>query len=118
MRIILAFLILSVLYTGAALAQNVYITISGSNTVETPGSPVVVGKAPSGVAASPNGEFVYVVNAEDGTVSVLQTSDNTVVATVDVGSRSASLPIRGIVVTLDSKFVYVANPDDNNVSVI
>ena len=59
MRIILAFLVLSVLYTGVALAQNFYVTISGSNTVETPGGiPVDVGRGPSGVAASPNGEFV------------------------------------------------------------
>jgi len=118
MRIIFAFLILSVLYTGAALAQNVYITNSGTNTVETPGSPVVVGKAPSGVAASSNGEFVYVVNSGNGTVSVIQTSDNTVVATVDVGSPTPPLPPRGIAVTPDGKFVYVANPSDNNVSVI
>ena len=122
MRIILAFLILSVLYTGAALAQNVYIANQGSGTVSvlTGGSPVTVdvGPDPVGIAASSNGEFVYVVNSRNGTVSVIQTSDNTVVATVDVGSPSPPTPPRGIAVTPDGKFVYVANSGNNNVSVI
>jgi YVTN family beta-propeller protein len=119
MRIIFASLILTVLYTGAALAQNAYIANSGTNTVETPTGSVVVGTAPVGIAASSDGKFVYVVNSTiDGTVSVIQTSDNTVVATVDVGSPSAPTPSAGIAVTPDGKFVYVANPGLDNVSVI
>jgi len=123
MRIILAFLILSVLYTGAALAQ-LYVTNSGDDTLTIiPASgnnniTVDVGRAPSGVAVTPDGSHVYVVNAIDGTVSVIQTSDNTVVDTVDVGNPSEPLPTRGIAVTPDGKFVYVANPGGNNVCVI
>ncbi len=77
MRIILAFLIVSVLYTGAALAQNVYIANQGSNTVSViSGDPTVtidVGMGPSALAVTPDGDFVYVANSGSDTVSVIQT---------------------------------------------
>ena len=40
---------------------------------------------PIGVAISPDGAFAYVTNSAVGTVSVIETSSNTVVATVGVG---------------------------------
>ncbi len=62
---------------------------------------------------TPDGDFVYVANLLSNNVSVIQTSDNTVVDTVDVGDD----PI-GVAVTPDGDFVYVANQFSNNVSVI
>ena len=50
---------------------------------------------------------------QDGTVSVIDTSTNTVTATVSVGSN----PI-GVAVSLDGTNVYVTNYDSNTVSVI
>jgi YVTN family beta-propeller protein len=62
MRIILASLILLVLYTAAALAQNVYIANQGSNTVsvisDNPTVTVDVGVSPSALAVTPDGDFV------------------------------------------------------------
>ncbi|GJM15657.1 MAG: hypothetical protein DHS20C13_09840 [Thermodesulfobacteriota bacterium] len=117
MRIILASLILSVLYSGAALAQNVYIANQKSNTVsvisDNPTVTVVVGMSPSALAVTPDGDFVYVANGGNNNVSVIQTSDNTVVDTVVVDS----LPF-GIAVTPNGDFVYVSNAGSNTVSVI
>ena len=52
-------------------------------------------------------------NNTDATVSVIQTSDNTVTATIDVGNGPY-----GLEVTPDGEFVYVANNTDATVSVI
>ena len=107
MRVILAFLILSVLYTGAALAQ-IYVANSVSGTVsvisDIPTVTVDIGTGgaggPFGVAATPDGAFVYVANSF-GTVSVIQTSDNTVVDTVAVVSNADNPFLNGIAVTPD-----------------
>ncbi len=47
------------------------------------------------------------------TVSIIRTSDNTVVDTVDVGESP-----QGVTLTPDGNFVYVTNTNSNNVSVI
>ena len=63
---------------------------------------------------TPGGDFVYVANGGSNNVSVIRTSDNTVVDTVDVGDA----PV-GVAVTPDGDFVYVANSlFTNDVSVI
>ena len=57
--------------------------------------------------------FLYVANGSNpGTVSVIDTATNMVVATITVGSSP------GIAVTPDRKHVYVTNPSSNSVSVI
>jgi YVTN family beta-propeller protein len=66
-----------------------------------------------GVAVTPDEEKVYVTNSDDNTVSVINTSKNAVIATVNVGS----VPV-GIAVTPDGTRAYVVNWNDNNVSVI
>ncbi len=119
MRIILASLILSVLYTGAALAQ-VYVANNGSDNVSvisiSDGSTVTVdlptGSAPIGIAVTPDGEFVYVANFGNDNVSVIRTSDNTVIDTVDVGVDPA-----GVAIPNDTS-VFVANSNSDTVSVI
>jgi YVTN family beta-propeller protein/parallel beta-helix repeat protein len=65
------------------------------------------------VAITPNGAFAYVTNQLSNNVSVIDTSANTVVATVAVGS----LP-RGVAITPNGAFAYVTNRTSNNVSVI
>jgi YVTN family beta-propeller protein len=57
--------------------------------------------------------FAYMPNTSDGTVSVIDTSDNTVVATIPVGTS----PI-GVAAHPDGTFVYVTNEADDTVSVI
>jgi YVTN family beta-propeller protein len=77
-----------------------------------------VGNIPYGVAVTPDGTKAYVTNAGDinipgNTVSVINTSTNTIVTNVTVGDMPW-----GVAVTPDGKKVYVANHNDNNVSVI
>ncbi len=72
-----------------------------------------VGNSPVAVAISPNGNFAYVPNSVDDTVSVINTATNTVTATVAVGS----IP-RGVAITPDGAFAYVSNRMSNDVSVI
>jgi len=73
--------------------------------------PVSYGRS-CGLAALPNGQYVYVTNRDGNCVDIIRTSDNTVVKTVGVGSTpygAASLP--------DGSGVYVANRG-NSVSFI
>jgi YVTN family beta-propeller protein len=76
-------------------------------------SSVPVGNCPTGVAAAPTLGRVYVTNAGDGTVSVVDSSSFTVTDTVPVGAGPS-----GLAVTPDGTHVYVANVYDNTVSVI
>jgi YVTN family beta-propeller protein len=78
------------------------------------GAPIVVGLAPAALAITPNGAFVYVINYVDGnpgtgTVSVIQTSSNTVVATISGFSGPFSIAI-----TPDGTRAYVTNFGSNN----
>jgi YVTN family beta-propeller protein len=57
--------------------------------------------------------FAYVTNAGDGTVSVISTATNAVVATIPVGNTP-----HGVAITPNGKFVYVANRANPSVSVI
>jgi YVTN family beta-propeller protein len=72
----------------------------------TPGSPLFS-------TAPGDGALAYVTNSASNNVSVIRTSDNTVVATVTVGGAPF-----GVAVTPDGAFAYVTNDGSNNVSVI
>jgi len=73
-----------------------------------------VGSYPyAGIAASPDGEFVYVSNFGGNTVSVIKTSDNTVTE-IQVGAGPAGVSV----VKTDEEFVYVNNYSSGTVSVI
>jgi YVTN family beta-propeller protein len=85
---------------------------------------VTVGLGPLGVAVTPNNEEVYVTNfgqdstlvpgaVEGNTVSVIRTSSNKVVATVQVGNLPAGVAIRP-----DGKRAYVTSRRSNQVWVI
>lgn len=118
MRIFFAFLLAALLYSGAAQAQTIYVanTGSGNVTVIQNGATIAtveVGASPSGLAVTPDGDFVYVVNDGSSNVSVIRTSDNKVVDTITVGNSPA-----GAAVTVNGDFVYVTNSGSDNVSVI
>ncbi len=66
------------------------------------------------MAITPDGAYVYVTNEFGGNkVSVINTSSNTVVATVSVGNNPMD-----VAVTPDGAYAYVANSGDGTVSVI
>jgi YVTN family beta-propeller protein len=76
--------------------------------------PIAVGHVPAGVAISPDGSTVYVVNQADNTVSVIDTLTNTVTGSpITVGFSPF-----GVAITPDGNTVYVTNSDDDTVSVI
>jgi DNA-binding beta-propeller fold protein YncE len=84
---------------------------------------VSVGNGPDGIVMTPSGSYAYVNNYLDGTVSIIQTSDNTVIdadpSTVEIDPiKVGNEPRGGIAVSSDGKFVYVANYASNSVSVI
>ncbi|PEQ45635.1 YncE family protein, partial [Bacillus cereus] len=60
-----------------------------------------------------DGNFAYATNSGSNNVSVIDTSTNTVVATVLVGNSPF-----GVAITPDGNFAYVTNSGSNNVSVI
>ena len=76
---------------------------------------VPIGKNPDGVAVDPGTHAVYVANAFDNTVSVIDASTRTVTATVPVGYD----PV-GVAVDPGTHTVYVTNlvGANNTVSVI
>jgi len=67
----------------------------------------------AGPALAQTETFAYVTNADDGTVSVINPTDGSIVATISVGFQPY-----GIAAAPDGTRVYVANFGSSNVSVI
>jgi len=104
--------------------DSAYVANNGGTTVSvididtnpptvTGTSPVTVGNNPFAVAVTPNGNFVYVTNITDNTVSVFDTATNTVAPSIGVGRA----PI-AIAITPNGTKAYVVNSVDETVSVI
>lgn len=87
---------------------------NGSYNPDDPGNKTIsVGLYPTGVAVTPGGNYVYVSNFGDDTVSVIQTSNNTVNTITDVGDGPDA-----ITVSSDGAYVYVGLTYDNMITVI
>jgi YVTN family beta-propeller protein len=70
--------------------------------------------APEDLAVSPDGAHVYVVNADEGTMSVIDTATNTVVGKPNpVGSFPAS-----VAVSPDGSLAYFTNSGDGTLAVV
>lgn len=113
--------LLVLLLSAPALAAGpkAYVTLTERNelaVIDTasysiePGT-VTVGKEPTGVAVTPS--RVYVTNAGDDTVTVLDAANNSVVTTIGVGVRPW-----GIAVDAARNRLYVANKTSGTVTVI
>jgi YVTN family beta-propeller protein len=103
-----AFVVAGLLGSTQSLAQNAYITNSGSNTVSVIAMPtntvtatIPVGADPFGVAVTPDGSKVYVANGNSDNVSVIGAQSNTVIATIPVGPGPCC-----VTVTPDGSKVY------------
>ncbi len=99
---------------GAGSGNATTVRVVNLNTNLITGSAITVGRAPAGLALTPNGNFLYVINYVDGnvgtgTVSVVQTSDNTVVRTITGFSGPFAIAI-----TPDGTRAYVTNFGSNN----
>ena len=67
----------------------------------------------SGICSLPSGSAVYVTSYKDNTVSVINTSDNSIKATINVGNNPF-----GICSLPSGEHLYVSNFSDNTVSVL
>lgn len=77
-------------------------------TVINTGDPEVFG-----IGITPNGHFVFATNFIKNSVAVIDTTTNTLVATVPVGRQPNE-----VAVTLDGTLAFVTNQNDTTVSVI
>lgn len=68
---------------------------------------------PIKVAITPDGSLAYVTNLGSNNVSVINTSTNTVLATIPVGSEPY-----GIVASPDGSVIYAGNAGDSTISII
>lgn len=100
----------------------VYVTESGRNVVGVLGgsqlaitAEVPVGTRPVNLTVLPNGKKIYVLNAGDNSVTVIDTSDNSVVTTI-LDSQFSN-PVWAVP-SADSSHVYVVNQGSSKVSVI
>jgi YVTN family beta-propeller protein len=85
------------------------------------GKTIPVGRHPSGMTASRAGRFLYVANANDDTVSVIDTKKDLVVETI-LCRPEARLPFgsgcNALALSPDGATLYVANGTNNCVAVI
>ena len=59
------------------------------------------------IAVSSNGTYAYITNDRLATVSVLSTSNDTIVDTLKIGEPGSTFP-KGITITPDNRYVYIA----------
>jgi YVTN family beta-propeller protein len=78
------------------------IRVSDNSAIST----ISVGNRPYGISITPDGDYVYVANYVDQSISVIQTSDNTITTTIDLGEYD-EYPTT-VSVTPDGKYVYAA----------
>ncbi|MGC2559002.1 MAG: beta-propeller fold lactonase family protein, partial [Terriglobales bacterium] len=110
---------------GPLYREYAYVTNGKSNTVSvidlttdpfkgfTVVKTLAVGAEPTGVAANPKKNEIYVVNAGSANVSVIDSEQNRVVATIGVYGRPYFIDV-----SPDGRRAYVANSGSNNVSVL
>ncbi|KAB2926222.1 MAG: PASTA domain-containing protein [Candidatus Contendobacter sp.] len=82
---------------------------------------VAVGWAPEGVAVHPNGQYVYVANSGDRTVSVMETVFNRVIGIItldEFGGAPQPLVPRGVAVSPDGQRLYVTDGAGDRLFVI
>lgn len=104
-------------YVSNQSGNNVNVIRISDNTVI---NIVPVGNSPAGLVITPDGSHVYVANygvtGGNSTVSVIQTSDNTVSDTIVVASGTAQPSY--LVVTPNGQYVYVTLLNAGNITVI
>jgi YVTN family beta-propeller protein len=83
----------------ASIVQDV-VTVHASVVTAT----IPVGKFPHDPSLSPAGDYVYVANDLDGSVSVINTATNTVIKTITVGGF-----LGDVAVSPDGSFAYVTS---------
>jgi YVTN family beta-propeller protein len=95
--------------------MQVYDIVQQKITAEIP-----VGSHPNEICLSKNGKFLFVANANDNSVSVINTSTNIVIETLNAalfpGAPSGSTS-NGLALSEDQKTLYIANANNNCLAV-
>src|SRR2546428_13748127 len=78
-------------YITNACNGSVTVVDTANDVVLAP--PISVGNTPFGAVVNPTGTQVYVTNAGDNTVSVIDATSNTVTATINVGPEPFGIAI-------------------------
>jgi len=111
----------AMMFAGIVNAQTAYVPCLGDNSVyvidvatRSVIDTIAVGFGPRAVAVSPNDSMVFIANSDDQTVSIIDATNNTVVATVPT---NGGLPV-GLAVSPDNRFVYVADELTDDIAVI
>ena len=78
---------------------------------------VIAGQGPDAVAVSPTGTYAYVVNAGDGTISLINTTTNNVTGTIVAGGFAKSF-FDGIAISSDGNYAYLTDPYNSTLTVI
>ncbi len=102
-------------YVANYLDSTVSVLID-DGTQLTPQTPLAVGMNPVGLAASPDGSYVYVANSGANSMSVIRTSDDAVIQSIALGGSPW-----GVAVSSQGAYVHVTNSDilnGNSVTVI
>ena len=99
---------------GVGSGNGTTVRIVDLNANSIIGQPITVGLAPAALAITPDGNYVYVANYVDGnpgtgTISIIQTSNNTVVGTINGLFGPFAIKI-----TPNGKYAYVTNFGSNN----
>ncbi len=87
-------------YVYAAKTDNTVVVVGTSTNTEI--ATIQVGEQPSGIAITPDGAFVYVVNNVSKTISVIDTQTNIVATTIPFAD-----PILAIAMNPNGRFAYV-----------
>ena len=106
--------------TGIPVSGTVSVIDTATNTVV---KTIVVGLHPCGMALSPDGDRLYVTNANSDTVSAISTAADRVVKTLRVSSAGSGEALLGsspnaVTVSPDGQTLYVANGTQNAVAVV
>ncbi len=102
--------------------SKVYVTLAGLGLIRVidvslyyyyVSATINVGTETDGITGGLDGSIIYVTNPSSNSVSVINTSSNTVVATIPVGNSP-----KGLCVSVDGSKLFVSNYNSNTVSVI
>lgn len=81
---------------------------------------VVVGDNPNEICMTKKGDYLFVANANDNAVSVIQTSSMKVIETLNAALFADAVPgatSNGVSLSADEKRLYIANADNNSLAV-
>lgn len=107
--------------------DKLYISVWGGDQVlqvntkdYSVGARVVVGDNPNEICMTKKGDYLFVANANDNAVSIIQTSTMKVIETLNAALFADAVPgatSNGVSLSADEKRLYIANADNNSLAV-